>query len=74
MDKRTQDTIGWAIATVIAVPVSALALLYAVSFSWVSFGLLGLLLAGVALALAGATPYTAYATYQCWRGNKEYSL
>jgi hypothetical protein len=74
MNKRTQDTIGWAIATAVAVPISALALLYAVSFSWASFGPLGLIFAGIALALAGATPYTAHATCQCWRGNEEYSL
>lgn len=74
MNKQTQDAIGWGFAAAIAIPISALAALYALSFSWLSFGILGLLFAGVALALTIAGPYATYAAYQCSKGNEDYRL
>ena len=72
MDKRTQDTIAWGLTFLVTLPVSALGVLYLASMSWLAYGALGIVVAGIAGALGIAAPYAAYGAHQCWRGNTEF--
>lgn len=72
MDDRTRDTIAWGLTILVTLPVSVAGAFYVASMSWLAYGVLGVVVAGVAGALTLAAPYATYGLYQCRQGNEEF--
>jgi len=70
MNKNTQDAIAYGFLAVVLFPVSGLAAFYALSFSWLAWGLFGFVLAGIALAIAMASPWCVYGAYRRKHGKE----
>lgn len=70
MNKDTQDAVAWVIVACLTIPLSFVAGVYVLSMSWLGWGLLGTIPAGIALAIVFSGPYSVYAAVQRWNGKE----
>lgn len=70
MKEHKNEAVVFAFLTVLTAVLAIPAGIYAASFAWLAYGLLGALLGGAALAVCAMPFWCAYAAHQRWHGEE----